>query len=841
MAPFENDELSDFSLIHGPNEQGKTLLIDALVRMLFKKGLRKPYRRHFGTRGRNMNRVAENPEGFVVLESKGRERKLEANETMGDVLPVTVTAVDFLNVFVVRDSDLSLKDEDKYYSRVTEKLTGLRSSEIGALMRAIQIRGRLKSVSHDSDLANNIEQGKIADKVKDARALVDEIRALKESLLAEKFDELEKEMIGVRDRKAVLGRDAELQRAADETKRFKKARRALIELKRMCRNLANLAQLDPEQLKIWQKAVSRRESLESDLAEEKREAEKVERATRTAKKSVNAQEAKTEEAEKRLNRINAELMNRVDEYQYERAEFRRAEPQSGTYRKGLYTMAGIAALALIGYLIVPSNVVASIGVAALVVWLLLGWKQLKLRAAEGRLRAKTDRLQADIKRLGIEVESVDEVISTIGDLERAVLGQQQERQALRADLENLIKEKKRIENRIANKADQIAELDGEVSALQVSTQMGSVGDYQAALERRTKLEASAGAKRSILGDVLPTNQNGEAALDEWERRIDAHLQAASDGDQIEFDPDTLKRINADIEMLEDRKRQIQSALLHGSRKLHGIEIKAKELGVLDSSPPCRSTQELDRIGGLILEFCERIENSQHTAQAAIRICQQIDAEERARVSDLFGAGSPISGYMSAITDGRYTSVHYDAGKNYVYLTTDDGDRVPADFLSGGAYDQLYLAVRITIATRLLSDEKGFLILDDPFVKADAERLARMLGMLRHLVDDGWQILYFSAKDEVVDALAADIGEGRVKLVRLEAPPRRPTADDREERDTRAANNEAEADDAIADGGAGERDDVDAAGAGRQTDPKTDDEKDSGDTGSSDTGGIELFG
>jgi len=37
------------------------------------------------------------------------------------------------------------------------------------------------------------------------------------------------------------------------------------------------------------------------------------------------------------------------------------------------------------------------------------------------------------------------------------------------------------------------------------------------------------------------------------------------------------------------------------------------------------------------------------------------------------------------------------------------------------------------------------------------------------VEDGWQILYFSAKDEVEQALSADVRDGRVQLVRLEAP------------------------------------------------------------------------
>jgi uncharacterized protein YhaN len=91
-------------------------------------------------------------------------------------------------------------------------------------------------------------------------------------------------------------------------------------------------------------------------------------------------------------------------------------------------------------------------------------------------------------------------------------------------------------------------------------------------------------------------------------------------------------------------------------------------------------------------------------------------------------------------------------------------------LSGGAFDQLYLAVRLAIARRLLGERRGFFLLDDPFIKADRERLARLVDTLLELAADGWQFLYFTAKDEVVDALGPAIEDGRVTLLPLEDPP-----------------------------------------------------------------------
>ena len=55
-------ELGDLNLFFGPNEQGKTLMIDALVKMLLPKG----YREFEG----KIDRVDELPEGYVILEKR---------------------------------------------------------------------------------------------------------------------------------------------------------------------------------------------------------------------------------------------------------------------------------------------------------------------------------------------------------------------------------------------------------------------------------------------------------------------------------------------------------------------------------------------------------------------------------------------------------------------------------------------------------------------------------------------------------------------------------------------------------------------------------------------------
>jgi len=97
----------------------------------------------------------------------------------------------------------------------------------------------------------------------------------------------------------------------------------------------------------------------------------------------------------------------------------------------------------------------------------------------------------------------------------------------------------------------------------------------------------------------------------------------------------------------------------------------------------------------------------------------------------------------------------------------DGQILAAEKLSGGAYDQLYLAIRLTLAEKVLEGNKGFFIMDDPFIKADPERLERQLAMLSRIADQGWQIIYFSAKGEIKEILKQQISKGAVQYTEIQ--------------------------------------------------------------------------
>lgn len=128
---------------------------------------------------------------------------------------------------------------------------------------------------------------------------------------------------------------------------------------------------------------------------------------------------------------------------------------------------------------------------------------------------------------------------------------------------------------------------------------------------------------------------------------------------------------------------------------------------------------------------------------------------------------PISKYFSAIIGGIYEEVELvsdESGERRIRIRFKNGSTLYADQLMGGAYDQLYLSVRLALGEKLLKGGKGFFIMDDPFIKADKERLQRQIDILKRISESGWQIIYFTAKDEVKDVLKKDIQSGKVQYI-----------------------------------------------------------------------------
>jgi exonuclease SbcC len=178
---------------------------------------------------------------------------------------------------------------------------------------------------------------------------------------------------------------------------------------------------------------------------------------------------------------------------------------------------------------------------------------------------------------------------------------------------------------------------------------------------------------------------------------------------------------------------------------------------------CRTIVDLNEIHARLKEFINKNENKRNAISCAMNILNEIELEEKGRVHELFSNEGPfsVSALFSFITGGLYDEVMYDPEGACLNVRHSNGEIINAEKLSGGAYDQLYLAIRLALGDKILNHEKGFFIMDDPFIKSDIKRIEYQIQVLKKIVEIGWQILYFSCKNEIKGILLNDIEKGNI--------------------------------------------------------------------------------
>lgn len=101
-------------IVNGSNESGKTLLIDAVMKILIGGKKHDP----------SLSRVDEIPTGYIIIEKDGEEIKLESEETLEKIMDID--SDELQNIFCIRDADLRITDETRFYERTQDKLANLR-------------------------------------------------------------------------------------------------------------------------------------------------------------------------------------------------------------------------------------------------------------------------------------------------------------------------------------------------------------------------------------------------------------------------------------------------------------------------------------------------------------------------------------------------------------------------------------------------------------------------------------------------------------------------------------------------------------------------------------------
>ncbi len=149
------------------------------------------------------------------------------------------------------------------------------------------------------------------------------------------------------------------------------------------------------------------------------------------------------------------------------------------------------------------------------------------------------------------------------------------------------------------------------------------------------------------------------------------------------------------------------------------------------------------LGAGLIEKRERLEelNGQYEALSlAIETLREADAELQLRFSPALGRRA--AEYLSRLTGGRYDAVA--VAKDFSVTARIRGDAQQRDclYMSAGAAELTYLAVRLAIVDLTLpAEEPCPIVLDDVLAGIDGERRSRVMELLEELAENRQVILF----------------------------------------------------------------------------------------------------
>ena len=760
-------------VIWGRNEAGKTLTIDAITKMMLEGKVRDFDR---------INRVEEDPEGFILFEdTSGKEIKISIKK--GLVKHISFAGLDLRNIFIIRDSDLTLKQECGYYKSITDRLTGMNLAKIEELLSGIKDYGRLKRPSSDAGLSDSKDYGKIVSLmdltqvfISNSKEYIDEARKKDYDFLELEQLKAKQDIIDIREK---INR-AEKSQSWDKYRKISQNLDLLRESWQDCQELKNFNHTNHDRILELN---SESGSMDKKIDGYKKDFEKNSSNKTSTDEKIMEVQAKLGPMEKKKTEMD-KVLNELEIHNRRKSEEAR---EVGIFPKVLTAI--LLVLVPVSFLIVyfPTNnislsfilpVLFFIGSIAAIIYI--------SRAGRGKSKFKTSGsiLESEFRKLGFKIRGIDDIVP----IARAFKDKYDEicqiRDALKDQARLLDAQLSEISTKIRDDESKKRSLIIEKEKFFSVHNIYSIEQFREKLRARNRSESAIVSIIRSMSDLSGSGQPGviiqeekdiefeklagkiDGLLEYWKKEI-GKLKPSDDpvtGKNIKFDPGGYSKLKNNLLELQDREEMLDQKLDKHRSNLNDFQRRFSQLNIEPylkeyNAVNINTLEKLREASGIAQSFIEIIEGEQNIAIEALKIFEDIKSQEETKISDLFEKLG-VSGVFDEITEGKYTGVHFDGSLQSVKVIDKYERELEASKLSKGAYDQLFLAIRIAIAEEILGEGKGFFVMDDAFLASDSRRIKNQFKILAKLAERGWSIIYFSVKDEVRD-LAAKFSKNKV--------------------------------------------------------------------------------
>ena len=775
-GPLQNLDLDigpGLQVIWGRNEAGKTLTIDAIIKMMLEGKVRDFDR---------INRVEEDPEGFILFEdSDGKEKKVSVKK--GLVEHISFAGLDLRNIFVIRDSDLTLKQECGYYKSITDRLTGMNLEKIEGLISGIKDYGRLKRPSSDAGLSDSKDYGKIVSLMNITNTFISESKEYIDEAGKNDYDSLELEQLKVKQDISGIREKIKIAEKSQSWEKYRKMSQNVDLLGKSWRQYQDLKDFNQANHDRILELNNESDSMDKRIDDYKKDFEKnnskketVDEKIMEIKARLGPMENKKKEIEKGLNKLEIHNQRKSEETR-----------EIGVFPKVLTAI--LLVLIPSSFLIMyfpTKNILISfifpvlffIGSIAAIIYI--------SRTGRGKSKFKTSGslLESEFRKLGFKIRDLGDIIPVARAFEDKYNEICQKKDTLKSQARLLDAQLTETSTKIRNDENRKKTSVIEKDKFFNDHNIYSIDEFREKLRMRSRAESNIMSGIRELPDLSETgSENGinlegmdsefkefsdkiDGLIEHWRKEI-GKLKPLDDQEtekDMKFDPEEYSKLKNSLLELQDKEDLLDRKLDEHRSNLNNFQRMFSQLNIKAylkdyNAVNINTLEKLRESSDIARNFIDIIESEFNISIEALKIFEDIKSKEETKISDLFEKLG-VSGVFEEITEGRYTGVHFDGNLQSVKVIDKYERELEASKLSKGAYDQLFLAIRIAIAEEMLGEGKGFFVMDDAFLTSDSYRIKNQFKILAKLADRGWSILYFSVKDEVKD-LASKFSKNKV--------------------------------------------------------------------------------
>ena len=731
------------TIIYGKNESGKTTLIDAILYALFSTSKQKYVFNKINRDYTPTNKIyklsddakKENNQnifnGNIELKIDNKSVNFPQTKSLDEIISIPPQFAS--NIFVVREGDLKFSDTANWWNLLKTRLAGFSGDYLRITKRINEVvNTELKMNFVDTnELPVKSWKEKLEKKLNDIKEVKKSVKGLAELELTHKVtnEKLEKCKKNINDLKIAKKKHI-YQKSKILVDKQKKTQNKIIEYEKY--NIANL--------KIWHNT-----EIEILKAKEILNLSKKHRDSYTS--FIDNNFIEIENAEKEVDewaKIEKEFIPALESKLAEHKR-KKARLQRGSSAKSMLPIwITISFLSLAFSIYISINVNPVFYTISGIIFIAICYNAkvwFSSKSTQTNLRLLERLIKENFKHIYNKDESVENISAWL--FEKRNTNQEQIKRARNIknkklpDQEKIAKELTLSINTLDNK---LKKLENFTGALKKETGCSTWEVLQKKCNEKETLDINIKMLTEQINQLLDTKFEIE-----WEDKLKE--QESNEEVKVEWDRNLNKRQNEQYESLIGELKELDD-------KIVTLKIDAGELG-------CKNLQEVWLKEDEIKKEISKYKTETQAALIATEIIEAVSKDQDKLINKIIEEGhTSASKLFSTITDHRYKKVYLE--KNNIYVKSFDDKIFHSDFLSTGTLAQLYFSIRINFAENLMGKRPAFLIMDDPFLACDSTREASMVKTLKNISDNGWQFIYFTVDEDIVNTFI-DCFKNKVKI------------------------------------------------------------------------------